>query len=62
MNKELDIDVNKLVIEKRLLLESLKRNTNEYERKEIKKKIMIIDGLIFKSRHINEDRKPICSE
>ena len=52
----------KLVIEKKLLLESLKRNTNEFERKEIKKKIMLIDGMIFKSRHLDEEmRKPVYS-
>lgn len=62
MNRENDIEISKLVIEKKLLLESLKRNTNEFERKEIKKKIMLIDGMIFKSRHLNEEmRKPVYS-
>ena len=62
MNRENDIEISKLVIEKKLLLESLKRNTNEFERKEIKKKIMLIDGMIFKSRHLDEEiRKPVYS-
>ena len=60
--RENDIEISKLVIEKKLLLESLKRNTNEFERKEIKKKIMLIDGMIFKSRHLDEEmRKPVYS-
>ena len=62
MNRENDIEISKLVIEKKLLLESLKRNTNEFERKEIKKKIMLIDGMIFKSRHLDEEmRKTVYS-
>ncbi len=44
--KEIDVEISKLVTEKRLLNESLKLNQNEQEKKEIRKRIISINGKI----------------
>ena len=51
----LDKEISSLVIEKRLLTQSLKINENLEEQKEIKRKIMSIDGKIYRLRHLREN-------
>ncbi len=61
----LDKEISSLVIEKRLLTHSLKINENLDEQKEIKRKIMTINGKIYRLRHLrengNEEREVIKS-
>ncbi len=46
--KEIDNEINKLVIEKKLLNESLKRTKSEEEQKGIRKRIIMINSEIRK--------------
>lgn len=61
----IDKEISSLVIEKRLLTQSLKINENLDEQKEIKRKIMAINGKIYRLRHLrengNEEREVIKS-
>lgn len=53
-DKEIDNEISSLVIEKKLLNESLKRNENEEEQKEIKRRIMNLNGKIYRLRRLRE--------
>lgn len=53
--KEIDNEISRLVIEKRLLNESLKRNKNELEQKEIKRRIMSLNGEIYRLRRLRSN-------
>lgn len=53
--KEIDNEISSLVIEKKLLNESLKRNKNELEQKEIKRRIMSLNGKIYRLRRIRSN-------
>ena len=46
--KEIDEEINKLVREKKLLNESMKRTKNEIEQKGIKKRVIMINAEIRK--------------
>ncbi len=48
--KSIDKEINRLVIEKHLLKESMKRTKNEEELKEIKKRIIRINAEIRKTK------------
>ncbi len=61
-HKEIDFEISRLVTEKRLLQESLKRNENEIEKKEIKKRIMSINGKVYSlRRQYNNEKDSIKS-
>lgn len=53
-DKEIDNEISSLVIEKKLLNESLKRNDSEEEKKEIKRRIMNLNGKIYRLRRLRE--------
>lgn len=53
--KEIDKEINKLVIEKRLLNASSKRTENEEEQKEIKKRIIKINYEIKKLKSLYDE-------
>ena len=48
--KTIDKEINRLVIEKRLLNESIKRTKNEEEQKEMRKRIIMINAEIRKTK------------
>lgn len=48
--KEIDKEINCLVTEKRLLMESMKRTKNEDEKKEMHKRIIMINAEIRKNK------------
>lgn len=48
--KEIDKEINRLVIEKHLLKESIKRTKSEEEQKEIKKRLIRINAEIRKTK------------
>lgn len=48
--KEIDKEINCLVTEKRLLMESMKRTKNEEEKKQIHKRIIMINAEIRKAK------------
>ena len=54
-HKEIDLEISRLVTEKRLLQESLKRNENEIEKKEI----MSINGKIYSLRRQYNNEKEL---
>ena len=58
-HKEIDFEISRLVTEKRLLQESLKRNENEIEKKEIKKRIMSINGKVYSLRRQYNNEKDL---
>lgn len=48
--KEIDKEINKLVMEKKLLKESMMRTKNEEERKEMHKRVIMINAEIRKTK------------
>ncbi len=48
--KEIDKEINSLVTEKRLLMASMKRTGNEEEKKEMHKRIIMINAEIRKAK------------
>lgn len=52
---EIDNKINRLVIEKRLLNESLKRSKDTLEIQEIKRRLIQLNGEIYKLRHSREE-------
>ena len=48
--KKIDKEINRLVIEKHLLSESMKRTKNEEEKKEIKKRLIRINAEIRRTK------------
>lgn len=48
--KEIDKEINCLVTEKRLLMESMKRTKNEEEKKQMHKRIIMINAEIRKAK------------
>ncbi len=52
---EIDNKINSLVIEKRLLNESLKRSKDTLEIQEIKRRLIQLNGEIYKLRHSREE-------
>lgn len=52
---EIDNKINRLVIEKRLLNESLKRSKDILEIQEIKRRLIQLNGEIYKLRHSREE-------
>lgn len=51
VENDIDTKINSLVIEKKLLNESLKRSNSDIEKQEIKKRLIFLNGEIYKLRH-----------
>lgn len=64
--KKIDKEINRLVIEKHLLAESMKRTKSEEEKKEIKKRLIRINAEIRRTKlkydQVEESKEEVVSE